>query len=245
MTAPPMIRTLMMTLLLVAASASGRDAMSDADKVFSNPQTMALAQAAAGGDVARLRTLATQGAHLDATGDHDVTLLQWALLRQDLTAMKALLDAGADPSLPGLGGDTVLHLAAKANDPRYLALLLDHGADPNAPHGITHAPPLDAALMNPQNDNFELLLVHHADPNRSDRMGNTPLHVAAQVHKSHCVLALLKAGADPTRRNQHGDTFQVYFNILPAGGLNPEAKATHDAVHRWLQEHHVALERAT
>ncbi|MBE1161435.1 ankyrin repeat domain-containing protein [Dyella acidiphila] len=214
----------------------------DASNVFSEAKTIALANAALGGDGARVRAMVAEGANPDAQGKDDVTLLEWALLRQSKPAMSALLDAGAQASQPGLGGDTVLHLAAKANDVSYLKLLLDHGADPNAPHGVTQAPPIDAALMNPQNDAFDLLLAHHADPNRPDRLGDTPLHVAAQVHKPQCVLALLKAGADPSRRNKHGDTFQTYFNILPAGGLNPAAQAQHEAVHQWLRQHQVAVE---
>lgn len=211
------------------------------DNVFSGTKTIALANAALGGDVTRVRAEVAAGANPNAQGKDNVTLLEWALLQQNKPAMTALLAAGANPSEPGLGGDTVLHMAAKANDASYLKLLLDHGADPNAPHGVTHAPPIDAALMNPQTDAFELLLAQHADPNRADRMGDTPLHVAAQVHKPQCVLELLKAGADPSLRNKRGDTFQTYFNILPAGGLNATAQAQHEAVHQWLREHHVAV----
>jgi len=231
--------------LLMAFGAFGRTSMSEADaeKLFSNPKTIALAQAVLADDANRVHALIAEGADANAQGEDHLTLLQWALLRKSTEAMTLLLDVGANPSQPGFGGDTVIHLAAKADDPRYLNLLLEHGADPNASHGITQAPPLDAALMNPHNEAFELLLAHHADPNRADRMGNTPLHVAAQVHKSACVLQLLEAGADASRRNRHGDTFQTYFNMLPAGGLNPAGKANHDAVHRWLQEHHVALEQ--
>lgn len=214
----------------------------DASNVFSDAKTIALANAALAGDSARVHTLVAEGANPNAQGKDDVTLLEWTMLRQSKPGMTALLDAGANPSLPGLGGDTVLHMAAKASDPGYLKLLLDHGADPNAPHGVTQAPPIDAALMSPRNDTFELLLAHHADPNRPDRMGDTPLHVAAQVHKPQCVLQLLKAGADPSLRNKHGNTFQTYFNIVPVGGLNPTAKAEHDAVHQWLREHRVAVE---
>lgn len=214
----------------------------DANNVFSDAKAVALANAALAGDSARMHLLIGEGANPNAQGKDDVTLLEWALLRQSKPAMTALLDAGANPALPGLGGDTVLHLAAKANDPSYLKLLLDHGADPNAPHGMTKAPPIDAALMNPDTAAFDLLLAHHADPNRADRLGDTPLHVAAQVHKPQCVLALLKAGADPNLRNKRGDTFQVYFNVQPAGGLNPTAKAEHEAVHQWLREHQVAVE---
>jgi uncharacterized protein len=230
--------------LMVATGTAGRALMSnaDADKVFSDAKTIALANTALSSDSSRVHVLVTEGANPNARGKDDVTLLEWALLQQSKSGMAALLDAGANPSEPGLGGDTVLHMAAKANDASYLKLLLDHGADPNAPHGVTQAPPIDAALMNPQTDAFELLLAHHADPNRADRMGDTPLHVAAQVHKPQCVLALLKAGADPSLRNKHGDTFQTYFNILPAGGLNASAKAQHEAVHQWLREHQVAVE---
>jgi uncharacterized protein len=235
---------MLLASLMVVTGAAGRELMSnaDADNVFSDAKTIALANAALTGDSSRVRSLVTEGANPNAQGKDDVTLLEWALLRQSKPGMIALLNAGANPSEPGLGGDTVLHIAAKANDPSYLKLLLDHGADPNAPHGVTQAPPIDAALMNPQTDAFDLLLAHHADPNRADRMGDTPLHVAAQVHKPQCVLALLKAGANPSLRNKGGATFQTYFNILPAGGLNPAAQAQHDAVHQWLREHQVAVE---
>lgn len=217
----------------------------DADKVFSDSRSVALADAALAGDAARVRVLVAAGADPNAQGDQGVSLLEWLLLRQSPNGLAALLDAGADPSRPGLGGATVLHMAAMASDPGYLKLLLEHGADPNAPHGLTQAPPLDAALMNPLNDAFELLLASHADPNRPDRLGNTPLHVAAQVHKTACLLQLLEAGADPTRRNQRGDTFQVYFNILPAGGLSPAAKTAHEQVTQWLLQHGVPVEQRT
>lgn len=229
----------------LAGHAAGTEAMSDMDasKVFADPRVAALADAALSGDAARVRSLVKDGADPNAHGDHGVTLLEWALLRKDLRGMQALLDAGADPSRPGVGGATALHMAAMADDPTYLRLLLDRGADPNAPHGVTQAPPLAAALMNPKDDAFQLLLAHRADPNRADRLGNTPLHVAAKVHKTQCVLRLLEAGADPTRRNQQGITFQAYFNILPAGGLNPTARADHEAVHQWLRQHGVAVEQ--
>src|SRR5579883_1893081 len=89
--------------------------------------------------------------------------------------------------------------------------------------------------MNPNETAFDLLLARRADPNRADRLGNTPLHVAAQTHRSALVLKLLQAGADPKRRNQHGDTFQTYFRIAPAGGFSAEARAQHAAVDNWLR----------
>ena len=231
--------------LALAGAVAETQAMSDTDasKVFGDARVVAAVEAATRGDAARVRALRLEGADLDAQGERGVTPLEWALLHKDRRAMETLLSAGADPSRPGVGGATVLHLAAMASDAGYLRLLLERGADPNAPHGVTQAPPLDAALMNPGDDAFDLLLAHHADPNRADRLGNTPLHIAAKVHRTHCVLRLLEAGADATRRNQQGATFQTYFNILPAGGLNATARAQHEQVHQWLRLHGIAVEQ--
>lgn len=241
----PRLAWCLLASLALAGPVAGREAMSDTDasKVFADARVAALVDAAARGDEEGVRNLSKQGADLNAEGERGVTPLEWALLHKDRRAMETLLRAGADPARPGVGGATVLHLAAMANDSSYLRLLLDHGADPNAPHGVTQAPPLDAALMNPGEDAFDLLLAHHADPNRADRLGNTPLHVAAKVHRTHCVLRLLEAGADATKRNQQGATFQTYFNILPAGGLNAAARAQHEQVHQWLRQHGVAVEQ--
>lgn len=222
------------------------NAMSEADpyEIFPQPKVGALAAAVADGDAARIKSLIADGADPNAHGEHDVNLLEWALLQQSPSGLAALLENGADPARPGAGGATVLHMAAMANDSRYLRILLDHGADPNAPHGTTGEAPLAAALMNPDATAFDLLLAHHADPNRADRLGNTPLHVAAKVHKPDAVLQLLEHGADANRRNQRGDSFQVYFNIAPAGGFSTAAQAKHEAVHAWLRAHGVAVESA-
>jgi ankyrin repeat protein len=218
---------------------------STAEKVFPDAGTAALANAALAGDAGRVHALIAEGAGLGVRSGDGVTLLQWALFRQSERAMATLLDAGADPSQPGWAGDTVVHMAAMAEDPSWLRMLLDHGADPDAPHGLTQAPPLAAALMNRQDAPVELLLAYHADPDRADRLGDTPLHVAAKVHKTHLLLRLLRAGADAGRRNRMGNTFQTYFNVLPAGGLSPEGRARREEVHHWLREHHIPVEQST
>lgn len=43
------------------------------------------------------------------------------------------------------------------------------------------------------------------DVNCADQLGNTPLHCAAYRAQRHCVLALLKSGADPNLRNRNGE----------------------------------------
>jgi len=234
--------TLPFTTRTLAAVTDADSNKADPDKIFPDPKVAAVAKAVAAGDASRVRTLIAGGADPNGKGDRDVNLLEWALLQQSPRGMSALLDSGANPSIAGVGGATVLHMAAMANDPEYLRILLDHGADANAPHGKTGEAPLAAALMNPDSRPFDLLLAHHADPNRTDKLGNTPLHVAAEVHKPDCVMRLLEAGADAGHRNARGDTFQPYFNIAPAGGFSAAAQAKHDAVHAWLRAHGVAVE---
>jgi hypothetical protein len=235
---------MLVALAACVVAAQAASAMTEADprKIFPDPKTATLAAAAADGDAAKIKALVAAGADPNARGERNVTLLEWSLLRQSPRGLAALLENGANPAEPGVGGATPLHIAAMANDPQYLRILLDHGADPNAPHGATGEPPLSAALMNPDGTAFELLLERAADPNRADRLGNTPLHVAAKAHKPDAVLRLLEAGADANRRNARGDTFQVYFNIAPAGGFSGPAQHKHDAVDAWLAAHGVAVE---
>jgi uncharacterized protein len=236
-----MLATLLFALLFSMQACA---AMSEADpaKVFSDPKNATLAKAVADGDEARIEAAIKAGGDPNARGDRDATMLEWALLQQSPRGMKALLDHGADASRAGTAGATVLHMAAMANDVAYLRILLDHGVDPNAPHATTGAPPIDAALKNPEHAAFDLLLAHRADPNRVDRLGNAPLHVAAKVHDAYAVMKLLEAGADASAKNQRGDSFQVYFNIAPAGGFSGDAKKQRDAVDAWLVAHGVALE---
>lgn len=233
-----------LAVILVTGILTARGSMNEtrADDVFSGPQTVALASAAADGDAGRVRELVAGGADPDAHGDKGVTLLEWALLNQSPDGLKALLDVGADPAAGGIGGATVMHMAAKASNPTYLRILLEHGASPDIRHTVTRAPVLEAALMNPDPAAFELLLAHHADPDLADRLGNTPLHVAAQVHRAGCVLELLEAGANPALRNQRGDTFQAYFNMPPTGGFNARAQEQRGKVHDWLREHGFAVQ---
>ena len=242
----PTPRTLALLFATCLLAMQTTSAMTEADpnKIYRDPKTAALAEAAADGDAAQVKSLIAAGADPNAHGERNVTLLEWAMLRQSPRGLAALLDNGANASAPGVGGATPLHVAAMANDPQYLRILLDHGADPNAPHGTSGEPPLSAALMNPDHRAFDLLLQHRADPNREDRLGNTPLIVAAKTHKPDAVLRLLEAGADATHRNQRGDTFQAYFHIAPAGGFSGEAKKKHDAVNAWLTAHGVAVEAA-
>lgn len=211
--------------------------------IFPDPRTAGLAGAVVDGDAARVRELA-RGADLSVRGDRDVTLLQWAVFNRNLPALRELLDAGADPAQPGMDGDTVLHLAAMADEPAYLSELLRRGASPDLRNATTGAGVLRSALIGDRQAQFRMLLVAGADPNLADRMGNTPLHVAALVNEPARVLDLLADGADAARRNAQGVTFQHYLFTTRLDLLDAPTSAAWERVLDWLQAHGIPLEAA-
>lgn len=240
------VRAAALGLCLLAAAASAQPGVRSmqARDVFASAASAELAQAAADGDAARVRALVQAGADPDARGERGITVLQWALYQRSVPGLRALLAAGADPARGADDGATVLQLAAMADDPQYLRALLEAKVDPDLPNTVTGAGALAAALMAERAGNFAALLAAGADPGRADRMGNTPLHVAAKINEFGHALTLLRAGADPTARNAQDATFQRYMFMSPDRLLNPRTRAERAAVVAWLREHAVAVEDA-
>ena len=230
--------------MAVAAPACTSRPRVDVTQVFRDPAIAALAVAAARGDSAEIHRLVREGADPNARGDKGVTLPQWALLNRSVPGMAALVQAGSDPALADSAGETVVHYAAKTNDPRYLAALLRACADPNTPHGVTRAPPLMAALMGNREAQFHALIAAGADPNRADRMGDRPIHLAAQINATRRILDLLEAGADPGAVNGRGNTFQRYLDITPREILSDEALRGRDEIAAWIRAHPRPVEGA-
>jgi ankyrin repeat protein len=235
------VLSLILSAAVAAWAGHGVEAL-DANQAFADSRTAELAAAAASGDAGRVSALVRSGANVNAHGDKNVTLLQWALLHESTAGMEALLAAGADPTQPGMDNDTAVHLAAMANDPKYLELLLKHGADPNAHNGVTRATPLVSALMGKRETQFHDLLAAGADPNAVDRTGNTALHQAAKINEPQRVLDLLKAGANPNATNTVGATFQHFLFRAPDKAVTPEVRRGREAVREWLRTHHIPIE---
>ncbi|KAJ3196268.1 hypothetical protein HK101_009533 [Irineochytrium annulatum] len=93
----------------------------------------------------------------------------------NIDAVRALLDAGVDPTSTDSRGRTALHFAASAGRAAVLDVLLSRAAGSSI-GGCAAAVPL-----------VEL----------PDSNGNTPLHLAVLANHLDCVLALMRAGADP------------------------------------------------
>jgi ankyrin repeat protein len=208
---------------------------------FDGRSNLVLAQAVARGDTQGIRAQATQD-RLRERGDRQVTLLQWAVLSQQPGSVQALLALGADPA--ALDGNSALHTAAMLQDAQYLRLLLTEGAQVNVRNAVTGATPLAAAVLAGREEQLRLLLAAGADTTLSDRLGDTPLHLAAKINAPHLALLLLQAGADARARNQQGVVFQFYFSQTPAHLQNDELKAQFRELDKWLQGHRLATHYA-
>src|SRR3546814_11726246 len=115
----PALAALATSILMVSCAADPAGAreqasMSAANKdsalPFHDPAVVPLADAVARGDTARLAALAPATAP-SARGEHNVTLLQWALWNHTPEPRTGLLEAGATPQTPGMDDGIHSHKA--------------------------------------------------------------------------------------------------------------------------------------
>jgi ankyrin repeat protein len=243
----PVLAALATSMLMVScaadpAGAKEQTTMSaatqDAAMPFHDPAIVPLAKAVARGDVARIRVLAPT-TDLSAHGDDDVTLLEWAIWNQEPAALAALLEAGANASVFGMDHETVAHMAAMVNDPTYLQVLIEHGAPIDIPRPGLGWTPIFRAVESGRDAQVEMLVAAGVDLHRIDSMGDSLLHVAANVKDAGRALQLLEAGVDPGRTNKNGSTFQAALFDGSEDRLNAEGKAGRRKVRDWLAAHGV------
>ncbi|XP_076615494.1 poly [ADP-ribose] polymerase tankyrase-2-like isoform X1 [Chaetodon auriga] len=100
---------------------------------------------------------------------------------------------------------TPLHLAAGYNNLEVAEYLLQHGAEVNSQDkgGLI---PLHNAASYGHVDVAALLIKFDACVNATDKWAFTPLHEAAQKGRTQLCALLLAHGADPTLRNQEGQS---------------------------------------
>ncbi len=167
-----------------------------ASDVFTDPQTLALVNAACAGDIPKIDTLVKQGASVNATGYRDMTVLIWTMECHNHGGAERLLQLGANPNfkMKQSGDMSAMWLAAGSSDPRWLPMMLARGGDPNIRAGFQTA--LMGTIEEGRIHQARYLLAHGADVNEHDSGGNTAATYAAGLAKFDVVEMLLRHGYD-------------------------------------------------
>jgi ankyrin repeat protein len=137
----------------------------------------------------------------DRQGNDGNTALILAVQYNDPTAVQLLLEAGANPDVANDVGLTPLMWAVNRAPPNIVTLLLDYSADVNAQNndGLT------ALAYASGTHSLPLLLnVNSIDLDIQDDQGQTALMRATVNGFTESVGLLLKAGADPLVKDNHG-----------------------------------------
>lgn len=132
------------------------------------------------------------------------TPLHYAARSSDPEVAAQLLDAGAELNALDRGGRSPLFEACAAGSWRLARFLLERHAR-SEPEGGQPAL-LAAAAGEDDAAGVELLLRHKAKVDARGRLGRTALHEACLAGNGAIVAALLKAGADAARADDHGAT---------------------------------------
>jgi len=205
-------------VLVFAALCSSCDesSMKSSDFFDSKPQ-LALADAAAHGDIVKIDELITAGIDVNATGRGGMTALFWALLQQNKKGFAHLLERGANPNIQlteTLGGsdsivtagNSAISFAAMHKDVEYLKTALLHGGNSNLINPLRTNTPIYESILALRVENAKALIAAGANLNYQDRDGETPMFVAATTSCYDLVFEMLEAGADPTIKNTWGYT---------------------------------------
>lgn len=168
----------------------------------------ALRLAARSGSTQIVELLLDQGADIHAPGMDGACALMRAIQAHSLGAMRLLLARGANP-------EARVGCAADALPAHGESFLTDFGPDPWGPYfhrfwGASERQSGDTALMQAViHDGGSakacvMLLEFGAEPNRANRLGVTPLMLAAHRGELIPLMALLDAGANPSTRDALG-----------------------------------------
>lgn len=121
---------LTLTICVLSSFSMFKDAMAQVPPSFVMIETYdGLLKAAAAGDVAAIRSLASDGANLNARDPRDRTPLMIAAHLKQYDAVRALLEAGADINALDKDRYDVITIAAVADDPEMIRIAVAGGGD--------------------------------------------------------------------------------------------------------------------
>ncbi|VDO05199.1 unnamed protein product [Rodentolepis nana] len=125
------------------------------------------------------------------------TLLHYACLAGNLSAVKVLIEVGFYVNANNVDGHTPLCDAAANGSEEIIKALLRGGANVNPPS--YWGSPLMYAIKNGHYGAMTILVDAGADVNACDRQGYCPIHVTVRNRFYKAVEYLLMAGADPNK----------------------------------------------
>ncbi len=167
-------------------------------------QAGALADAAASGDLAAVRSLLKTRADPNEPNRDGTPALHWVVRMQDAATAQQLIKAGANPDLPNRYGVRPLHLAIANDDPAMVQLLLKAGADANTADAAGDSC-LVMAVRAGRIEVVRALLAKGAKPGAVDvQFKQTPLMVAAREGHTGIVRLLLAQGAQVDAQTRAG-----------------------------------------
>jgi len=156
-----------------------------AKEILQRRPKLTVFEAAAAGDLSRVREIVTQDpAQANATAPDGYSPLGLAAFFKRRDVVRYLLETGADPRPASRqGGFTPLHSAvatdAGASDIDIVRMLLDKGADPNA-KSQSGSTPLHTVAFTGDRASLDLLLKHGADRAIKNNDGKTGADIARE-----------------------------------------------------------------
>ena len=181
-----------------------------------------VADAAAKGDRAAVRSLIQKKADVNAPQVDGTTALHWAARGDDVDLADLLIAAGAKVSAANREGATPLGLAAINGSAPMIQKLLKAGADPNAPLDQFQDTALMMAARTGKTDALRVLLEAGARVNVAENWGGTtPLMWAVSERHPAAVKVLIDAGADVNAKTK----FVAAANGRGFEGRSPKADA--------------------
>lgn len=159
-----------------------------------------LYEAAAAGDLDRVRRLLGSGADVDVAAADGTVPLDLAVIENREDLVDLLLEFGADPGKPDENGYTPFMIAVRLGKHDIARAFLEKGADVNQSTVKGFTPLMMAARLG-NIDMVKLLLSHGAVPNRANEHGETALTIASsQGHQDVALLLGIRVRESPPAR---------------------------------------------